>query len=59
MDGMQEILFRLDAIEVLVIKAAGTASVLVFCFYMIRSHIRDLHNTKQKVAKKGRSKNQP
>lgn len=58
MDWMQDILFRLDAIEVLVIKGAGTASVLVFCFYMLRSHIRGLHDDKKQEAKKRRQRNQ-
>jgi hypothetical protein len=57
MDGMQEILFRLDAIEVLGVKVAGTVSILAFCFYMTWSHIRGLHNSKQKRRRKDSHKN--
>lgn len=59
MDGMQEILFRLDAIEVLSVKVAGTVSVLTFCFYMAWSHIRGLHNSTQKKRRKDSRKSKP
>lgn len=59
MDGMQEILLRLDAIEVLSVKVAGTVSVLTFCFYMTWSHIRGLYNSTQKKHRKGSHKSKP
>ncbi len=56
MDGIQEILFRLDAVEVIVIKMASTASVLMFCFYMTRSHLRRTLKAREKKQKKDRGK---
>jgi hypothetical protein len=58
MNGVEEILLRLDAIEVIVIKMASTVSVLIFCFYMTRSHIRRLHNSTQKKPKQSGCKSQ-
>lgn len=37
---MQDILSSLDAIEVILIKATSTISVLIICFFMTRSHVQ-------------------
>lgn len=54
MKGLQDILSNLDAVEVLVIKVAGTFSVLIFCYLMVRDHLKEVvaKKSKRKIANK-------